>query len=140
MERKDIDVQHTWNVEQIYASDEAWEKEAEELNSKLDFSKYAGKLGDKDTLLKYLKENDKLTAELERLAVYANLKRDEDTRVAKYNAYSGKIDMIFSRYCSATAFFEPEMAALDDGYLQELLEDPDFSDYDYQINLLIKRK
>lgn len=140
MERKDIDVQYTWNVEQIFTSDEVWEKEADELNSKLDFSKYAGKLGDKESLLKYLKEIDKVTAELERLAVYANLKRDEDTRIAKYNAYSGKIDMIYSRYCSATAFFEPEMAALDNEYLQELIEDEDFSDYDYQIELLIKRK
>ena len=140
MKREEVDIKHVWNVEQIYASDEEWEKKAEELSKKLDFSEYVGKLDDKTTLLSYLKENDSVTAELERLAIYANLKRDEDTRIAKYNAYNGKIDMIYSRYCSATAFFEPEMATLDDSYLQELAEDEDFADYDYQIKLLIKRK
>ena len=140
MERKEVDLKYIWNVDEIYASDEEWEKKADELEKKLDFSKYAGNLGDKATLLEYLKENDKVTVELEHLAVYANLKRDQDTRVSKYNAYSSKIDMIFSSYCAETAFFEPEMATLDDDYLQELIEDEDFSDYDYQIKLLIKCK
>lgn len=140
MERKEVNLQNTWDVEQIYSSDEKWEKAADELYEKIDFSEFSGKLDDKTTLLQYLKENDKITIELERLAVYANLKRDEDTRIAKYNAYSGKIDMIYSRYCTATAFFEPEMAALENSYLEELIDDDNFSDYDYQIKLLIKRK
>ena len=140
MDRKEVKTQYKWKVEDVFSCDEDWEKKAEELYGRLDFSKYAGKLGDRATLLSYLKELDSLTIELEHIAVYANLKRDEDTRVAKYNAYSGKIDMIYSRYCTATAFFEPEMASLDEKYLQSLVKDKDFSDYDYQIKLLIKRR
>lgn len=140
MERDKVQDKYKWNVKDIFESDEQWEKAAEELNSKLDFSDYQGKLGDKYTLLKYLKANDELTIQLELIAVYANLKRDEDTRKAKYISYSAKIDMIFSRYCAATAFFEPEMAALDEAYLKELIADKDFSDYDYQLKLLLKRR
>lgn len=140
MDRKEVKTQYKWKVEDVFSCDEDWEKKAEELYGRLDFSKYAGKLGDRATLLSYLKELDSLTIELEHIAVYANLKRDEDTRVAKYNAYSGKIDMIYSRYCTATAFFEPEMASLDEKYLQSLVKDKDFSDYDYHIKLLIKRR
>ena len=140
MDRKEVKTQYKWKVEDVFSCDEDWEKKAEELYGRLDFSKDAGKLGDRATLLSYLKELDSLTIELEHIAVYANLKRDEDTRVAKYNAYSGKIDMIYSRYCTATAFFEPEMASLDEKYLQSLVKDKDFSDYDYQIKLLIKRR
>ena len=140
MDRKEVKTQYKWKVDDVFSCDDDWEKKAEELYGRLDFSKYAGKLGDRATLLSYLKELDSLTIELEHIAVYANLKRDEDTRVAKYNAYSGKIDMIYSRYCTATAFFEPEMASLDEKYLQSLVKDKDFSDYDYQIKLLIKRR
>lgn len=140
MEREKVQDRYKWNVKDIFESDEQWVKATEELNSNLDFSAYQGKLGDKATLLKYLKENDELTIQLELVAVYANLKRDEDTRNTKYNAYSGKIDMIFSRYCAATAFFEPEMAALDEAYLKELIADKAFSDYDYQLKLLLKRR
>ncbi|MCM1546270.1 MAG: oligoendopeptidase F [Clostridiales bacterium] len=140
MEREKVQECYKWNVKDIFESDEQWESATEELNGKLDFSGYQGKLGDKSILLKYLKASDELTIQLERVAVYANLKRDEDTRKSKYVAYSGKIDMIFSKYCSATAFFEPEMAALNETYLKELIADKDFSDYDYQLKLLLKRR
>ncbi|MDE7086724.1 MAG: oligoendopeptidase F [Clostridia bacterium] len=140
MDRKEVRISHKWKTEDIFASDSAWEKQAEELAEKIDFSEFVGKLGDKAALLKYLKQNDALVIEIERLAAYANLKRDEDTRVAKYNSYSGKIDMIFSRYLAQTAFFEPEMASLDESYLKALIDDKAFADYDYQLSLLLKKK
>lgn len=140
MERSQVKDCYKWKVSDIFDGDEQWEKAVEELFLAIDFSAYQGKLGDKAKLLGYLKMSDELTVRLEHVAVYANLKRDEDTRIAKYNAYSGKIDMLFSRFCAATAFFEPEMAALDESYLKELIEDKDFSDYDYQLKLLLKRR
>lgn len=140
MERKEVKTELTWNVYEIYPDDEHWEKAAEELNTKLDFSEFSGKLGDKTTLLKFLKKNDEVLMQLDLLVGYSTLKRDEDTRVAKYNAYCGKIDMLYSRYCAETAFFEPEMAAFDERYLSELISDKDFAAYDYRIKLLIKRK
>ncbi|MDE7306379.1 MAG: oligoendopeptidase F [Clostridia bacterium] len=77
---------------------------------------------------------------LELLAVYANLKHDEDSRVAKYTAYDAKVETLFSKYASAVSFFEPEMAQLDDKYLQSLIEDKSFSDYDYQIKRIKEGK
>ena len=140
MLRSEVKEKYIWNTSDIYKSDAEWEKDTEKLNKSLDFSAYAGKLADKNTLLKYLKINDEVNIFLERVAVYANLKRDEDTRETKYNAYNGKIDMIFSRYCSATAFFEPEMASLDEKYIQSLINDKDFAPYDYMLKCLLKRK
>lgn len=140
MQRKDVNKNHKWNIEEIFANDELWEKAAEEFTAKIDFKEYAGKLGDKKVLLKYLRANDALMVELERLVAYSNLKRDEDTRISKYNAYSSKIDMIYSQYCSAIAFYEPEMATLDEDYLKQLIKDKDFADYDYHLHLLLKRR
>ena len=140
MQRKDVKAEYTWKLTDIVGSDGEWEKRADALFAEINLSKYAGKLSDKGTLLKYLRESDELSIEFEKLAVYANLKRDEDTRLTKYNAYNGKIDMIYSKFATETAFFEPELAATDEKYLLELIASPEFSDYSYQLEQLVKRK
>ena len=119
MQRKDVKAEYTWKLTDIVGSDGEWEKRADALFAEINLSKYAGKLSDKGTLLKYLRESDELSIEFEKLAVYANLKRDEDTRLTKYNAYNGKIDMIYSKFATETAFFEPELAATDEVLLRQ---------------------
>lgn len=140
MERKEVKTNYKWRTEDIFASDELWEKEYSSADDKINFAKYSGKLGDKAVLLEYLKKYDELSAWLEKLFCYAHLKHDEDTRVAKYTAYTGKSQMLYSRFCEETAFFEPEMAAQSDEYLKSLLSDKDFAPYDYQISQIIKGK
>lgn len=140
MDRKEVSIARKWKVDDIFSDDSEWEKRYEEISSRIDFSSYKGKLGDKNKLLAFLRANDELLIELEHLGVYANLKRDEDTRISKYNAYGGKIDMLFSAYYSETAFFDPEMASLDEEYIKELINDKAFADYDYQLKLVLKRR
>jgi oligoendopeptidase F len=140
MERSQVQESHKWKIEDIYPTDEDWEKEYEVALKRADFSAYAGKLGDKATLLKFLKANDEFMKVLERLAVYANLRRDEDTRISKYASYEGKTGMLFSKYSSSVAFYEPELASQSESYLNDLVNDKDFADYDYQIKRLIKSK
>nr|MDE7380025.1 hypothetical protein [Clostridia bacterium] len=74
MQRKDAKIENTWNANDIYESDEAWEKAADKLYAQIDFSEYVGKLFDRKVLLKYLKANDSLVIERAHRAVYADLK------------------------------------------------------------------
>lgn len=140
MERSEVKEQNKWRLEDIFVSDDEWEKTLDKLTANLQFSQYAGKLSDKCTLLEFLKKNDEYCIALEKLAAYASMKHDEDTRVAKYNSYDGKVQMLYSRYCSEVAFYEPELASCDDAYLNSLISDPQFSDYDYQLKKLIEGK
>lgn len=140
MERKEVKEQYKWAVEEIFSSDSAWEKALIDAEKKVDFSKFAGKLGDKKKLLEFFKITDKFYLELDQLACYANLKKDEDTRISKYNGYCSKVDMLFTKCMAETAFYEPEMASLPDEYLDELINDKDFAAYDYQLYLIKKRK
>jgi oligoendopeptidase F len=140
MERKDVKEKYKWKIEDIFATDEEWEKSFDWAIENIDFANYAGKLGDRASLLNFLKKNDEFMQVVDRLAVYANMKHDEDTRVTKYTSYDSKVGMLYSKYCTAVAFFEPEMAQLDEDYLNSLLKDKDFADYDYQIKTLIKGK
>ena len=140
MKRNEVKKQYKWNTQDIFPSDEEWEKCFEKAQKSLNLSKYAGKLHDSDTLLKFYKDDEKLSILLEKLAIYAHLKHDEDTSVSKYGAYYAKTVALFSKYSTELAFFEPEMAKMDESYLKSLIEDMRFSDYDYLLKKIIKRK
>ena len=140
MERKEIKLNHIWKTEDIFASDEEWENALNKANSSLNFAQFSGKLGDRDTLLNYYKRTSEFAKELDRLYSYASLKHDEDTRVGKYSSYKGKAYMLYSNFCTETAFYDSEMASYSEDYLNSLIVDKEFSAYDYQLKLIIKRK
>ncbi|MCD8371711.1 MAG: oligoendopeptidase F [Clostridia bacterium] len=140
MERNEVKESRKWKVEDIFSSDEEWEKAFDKLSSSVNFSQYAGKLGDKQILLKYLKENDQFSIEFMKIGMYAHMKHDEDTRNSRYTAYYAKVGSLATTLNAETAFFQPEMSELDESYLKSLLEDKDFADYDYMIKCLIKGK
>lgn len=140
MDRNSVDKKYKWQVEDLYPSDEDWEKAFDWAINNIRFSKYAGRLCNRDDLLAFLKANDEYVNTLDRIAVYASMRHDEDTRVSKYTSYVSKVGMLISKYSSDVAFYEPEMASLDEKYLSSLVDDKDFSDYDYQLKTLIKRK
>ncbi len=140
MKRSEVKEQYKWKTDDIFASDELWEESFAEAEKSLSFSRFAGKLNNSDTLLEFFKADDKFSIALEKLAIYANLRRDEDTAVSKYGAYYAKICALYSKYSTEQAFFAPEMAKLDESYLKSLLADKRFADYDYILKKIIKRK
>ncbi|HIR40187.1 MAG TPA: oligoendopeptidase F [Candidatus Coproplasma stercoripullorum] len=140
MERNQVEQRFKWNMDDIFPSDEAWEKAYAEAEKEINFSQYAGKLGNRSDLLAFLKANDEFLKKVERVFLYASMKHDEDTRISKYTAYSSKCDALISKYSAELAFFEPELASQTEEYLNSLVADKDFSDYDYTLKTLIKRK
>lgn len=140
MKREEVKQSRKWRIEDIYPSDEAWEEDYRRAEELLTFSQYAGKLSDKNLLLTFLKEGDRVAQLLERLGIYAHMRHDENSANAKYTAYSAKMGALFSKYAVELAFFEPEMAKLDERYLQDLIADPHFSDYDYQLKRILQSR
>lgn len=140
MKRQDVKTEYKWKTEDLYATDEKWEEDFKKAQNIQDFSKYSGKLGNKKELLKFLRENDEYVKLMYRLAIYAQLCNDEDKTVAVHAEQYSKIFPIFTLYSSAVSFFEPEMATLDNEYLKSVANDPEFSDYSYQIETIIKKK
>ncbi len=140
MKRIEVKNQYKWKVEDIFSTDEQWEKEFAELEKQIDFSRFAGKLGDSDTLLKFFKADDEFGKRFDRLAVYASMKHHEDTAVTKYAAYDARIYSMYTKYATEQAFFSPEMAKQSDEYLLSLVNDKRFCDYDYVLKGIIKHK
>ncbi len=140
MERSEVKAEYKWKIEDIFATDEEWEQSFKETQKSINFAEFAGKLSDSGILLKLLKKIDAVSRLLDRLGVYANMRHDEDTSAAKYTAYYAKVSSLYSEFSTELAFFEPEMAAQDDEYLQSLIADSRFSDYDYELKRIKARK
>ena len=115
-QRSEIPVEDTWALEDLYVSDEAWEQELETLNGDSgELASYAGKLGESaENLYAYLERMERVNAKAELLANYCMRKADQDTRVAKYQAMSGKFMSVVVALSAATSFETPEILAIDD--------------------------
>ena len=143
MERKDVPQNLTWKIEDMFESDEAFEKEFKRVQDayvNYDFSIYSGKLSDKKTLLECLQIIDQIARELEKLYLYANMRQNEDVRVAKTNAALSQVGALFSKIFAEVAFVEPELTALPDEILNAFIADPDFQEYDYRLKRIAQSK
>lgn len=136
MERHEVEEKFTWNLSDIFPSDEAWEaelKEVEEQYGKFDFTVFQGKLGNKEELLKFSRFRDEGFRRIEKLYVYASMRHDEDLRNSKYTSYTAMMGSLIAKLSAAQAFVEPELTALSDEQLQGFISDPDFAEYEYSL-------
>ncbi len=142
MKREEQNIKDTWKMEDLFPSDEVWEKELERaINLVNEYSKYAGEIsGDKENLLTYFKFNDEVNLLAERLYVYSNQKYHQDMANAKYQKYSGKAQKLVVDIGSVSAFVEPELLSIDESILLGWMEDERFADYRRYISEVLRSK
>lgn len=119
--RKDIPLEHTWALEDLYASDEEWKKDLDKIKGRIpDFEAFCGKLGENaDTLLAFLKQQDELSVFLDRFANYSMRKADEDTKNTAYQGLKDQTAGVYVTLSSALSFAEPEILEISDAVLEE---------------------
>ncbi|MEE1038909.1 MAG: oligoendopeptidase F [Eubacterium sp.] len=142
-QRNEIPQEYKWNIEDMYGSDELWEKDIEEsVASALEYEKYQGKLAESaDTLYSALKERNDIWQKVEKAYVYSRMRRDEDNRVEKYQAMCDKSQAAISKISAAMSFFVPELLAGDSsvllGYINEKEE---LKEFDFMIKDILREK
>jgi oligoendopeptidase F len=141
-ERSQIPARYRWNTQDLFKSDAAWEKERRALESSFKgIAECKGKLGQGKSMVKSCLDRAFLARKrLARLAGYANRKFDEDTRVATYQGLKEVVDKVATEYGSTSAFIQPELLALPGATLQEMIQDPGFSDYDQFLRDILRLK
>ena len=114
--RHEIPVEDTWAIEDLYASDELWEQELATLADDTAYlSAFAGQLGTSpEKLYAYLERMEQVDSKAELLANYCMRQADVDTRVAKYQAMSGKFMSTVVALGAACSFETPEILAIPD--------------------------
>lgn len=138
--RNEVPKNLKWDLTGIFATSEEFDALYKEVENSLDFSAYEGKLSDETALYKLLVTLDEVDTKIEKLAVYAMMYRDLDTRNSDAVALSSRVDALFVKYSSAAAFITPELTALPEEVLKGYIANEKFKDYDYQLSRLLKDK
>lgn len=140
--REEIDDKYKWKLDKIYKSSSDFDKAFEDLKKEApSLLNFAGKLSDKNNIIGYFKLSEKLGREAEKLYVYAHMKCDEDTQNQENQARMNKIDAYMAEYASYSAYFVPEILALKDGFIEDLIKnDKNFKEYKFLLETILKEK
>ena len=113
-ERSQVPEEFTWNLKDMFPSDEAWFQENEALKAlPAEIAAFQGHLGDDaETLLSFLRRQDELEVRISTLYGYANCKSDQDTGNGIYQDMRGKAMSTIVAISSVAAFASPEIMAI----------------------------
>ncbi len=122
--RDEIDDKYKWNVTALFASDSDWEAAFGEAEKKIDeLAGCEGHLGrSAKDLLECLRLRDDVGMRMDRLSSYTERKLDEDLNNTACQAMSQRVRNLETRHHGATAFFEPELLAIEDGKLEKFMK------------------
>ena len=117
--RSEVPEAETWDLRDLYPTDEAWLKEYEDLKTMPErAAAFQGKLGKSaEDLLLWFRLQDEIQERLSRLHTYASCKSDQDTGNGTYQDFRGKAMGTYVAILSACAFATPEIMAIDDDTL-----------------------
>ena len=120
-DRAQIPVEDKWALEDMFASDDAWEQELESISKmEQELTAFSGHLADDaQTLCAYLEKMEQTNHRAKQLAHYAMRRSDEDTRDAKYQSMTGRFISVAVALDSASSFETPEIMAISDERLDD---------------------
>lgn len=112
--REEIPEEDKWAIEDLYASDDLWERELATIAADREYlAAFDGKLGsDGQTLFEYLERMEQVNVKAERLGNYCMRRADEDTRNPVYQAMSGKFMSVMVELGAACSFDTPQIMAI----------------------------
>ncbi|MER2141252.1 MAG: oligoendopeptidase F, partial [Priestia megaterium] len=121
--RSEIKVEDTWKLEDIFASDDAWEKEFEEVKALIPkMEKFKGKLGESaQTLYDALQEQDELTMRVSKLYTYAHMRYDQDTTNSFYQGLNDRIKTLYTQIASALSYVTPEILSIEESKIKKYM-------------------
>lgn len=121
--REEIPVELTWKLEDIFATDELWEQEFQEvtvLSEKA--TNYKGTLSSNaESLLAALQYRDELYNRMMKLYAFAHMRYDQDTTNSVYQAMNSRIKTLAAKVSAALSFLTPEILTIDESIIDSFL-------------------
>lgn len=123
--RKEIPVEETWRLEDIFVNDEEWEKEFQSVKELIPGAKkYEGHLGESAELLyEALQYQDQLLERLGKLFTYSHMRFDQDTTNSFYQGLDDRMKNLYSQAASSLAYIVPELLSIEEDRLKGFLNE-----------------
>ncbi|MFC4760987.1 oligoendopeptidase F [Fructobacillus durionis] len=140
--REELPEELTWDLSTVFESDEAYRAAFDKLQDELPkLAEFQGHLADSaDILLAGLQEDLRIERAFEKLFVYAHQKFDQDTANATYAGMNAQVQDLLAQVSAVTAFFQPEVLAMDEKTLSEYLQNPELQAYKHFFDVLLSEK
>ena len=140
LKREDVAENRKWDLSSLFASEKEYEETSVSVLEKLkEIAAYEGKL-DENNVLQCLRLSSETGRALERLYVYANLRKDENTADAEAQARAEKIGILAAKCASATSFISAELAKFSVGTLRRMAAKEEFEPFSVMLNDVIREK
>ncbi|GIN83999.1 oligoendopeptidase F [Heyndrickxia sporothermodurans] len=125
--RNEVAEELTWRLEDIFNSDELWDKEYKEVKALLsEADQYKGKLENSaDDLYSALNFQDEVSERLGKLYTYAHMRNDQDTTNSFYQSLESRMKSLIAEMGSAFAFLVPEILSMDESKLTSFIDEKD---------------
>lgn len=142
MKREEIEEKYKWDLTTVFATDESWEIEFDDLSNVLNKDFASSNLTENASeLLQITEQYLAISQRMEKLYVYASMKNDEDTRIAKYQGFQSKITALYAKFQEKFAFYEPEILMIsDEKFAQFLSEKSELAHYQHFFERLFSKK
>jgi oligoendopeptidase F len=121
--RSEVPVEETWDLNDLYPSDTAWEEALGRLLAELPaLDSFRGRLGESAAiLLGCLERLESILIQTLRIACYADLKSAEDGTAEANQSRSQRADAARASVEAALSFLRPELLALPEGAVERTL-------------------
>lgn len=143
VKRENIDPKYTWNLTDIYETEDLWEADFKWLEE--NYKKYAdfeGTLGNSaDAFLKAIKFDEEIGIKIGRLHLYAFLAKDLDLADTKYQALYSRLMGLNTKISTQSSYMRPEILSVPEDKLFGFLKEKDeLKEYDVWLKELLRSK
>jgi len=141
--RSEIPTEYTWDLTTVYADDDAWGQAAEALQAQLpEAERLKGSVASGPAgLLKALQFRDGLYRRMERIHVYASMRKDSDSADAAAQGLTERAGTLLAQLRAAFAFLDPEILSLSDETVRAWMKtDPQLAVYIYAVEEILRKR
>lgn len=141
--RDQIPEEKTWKLEDIFKTDDDWNKEFEEVKGLIpQITEYQGKLHESaDTLYNLLTLQDEIANRVGKLFTYAHMRYDQDTTNSHYQELNTRAENLLTQVGSAMSYIDPEILAMEEGKVDQFLkEKEELKLYEHALNEITRSR
>lgn len=142
-ERAQVPDQYKWDLTALYPNEDAWRQAKDRLAAQLPaVEKYKGRLGESPAVLQEALDTIfGLAKDLGRVATYASLLADEDTRESTHQAMRQEVTRLGASFGSEVSFAEPEILQVDRQRIEAFVrERPGLKIYAHYLDDILRRQ
>ena len=140
-QRHEIEDKYKWDLSVLYKNSDEYKKAFEEIKALgtkiLDFK---GRLNTKENILSEFILSTKMSRILERMEVYLSLRKETNGADKEVLEELAELENYLTDFAAESAFVTPELAKLDDAFIDEMIASKEFEDYDIELKDLKEEK